>query len=889
MTNKLEVIRAGAGSGKTYDLCRTVAEAVVAGLDPARIMATTFTKKAAAELKGRIQARLLAGDGDASTSHRHADRLELAAIGTVHSVAHFMLSRYAIEVGLSPRLEVIAEEAADGIVAQQLGQFAQADWQELGELAKRIGVDDLNKRLLSLLSAKRSNRIGDDTFVAQMEASTGRVCQLLAPLGNLHEATIDQLHGLINDALAAIDTLGDTTGVTETAKKKLLQLRADRIPLWGKYPEAARLRAGVRSGANAALDVLRNHAAEVRSNRRLHQDLTRFSELLAGHTIQIESGYRDYKTERGLVDFTDLEILFLDLLLQDDLADQIRADFDLVLVDEFQDTNPLQLAIFQALRRLAARNRWVGDPKQAIYGFRSTDPTLVNRVWDNTQDVVRGELPDNYRSQKGLVDFVGAVFAPVLGSDAVQSPIKPGQPRGLERWIFDTRNQDDDARALANGILQLREQGVRFGDIVVLERANAPLPKLASAFGDVGIPYLYESAGLLATREGAILLAGMRLVLDRKDSLAAATIKHLLSDPEQDTPSWIIERLQAIREQKAEKETGAQGDGFKQPWDGDADFSRLESINRRITSPHSACQFVIEALDLPALIPTWGNAAQRSSNVDSMLRHIREYESQSLSAGQAATLGGAILYLETLASEEADIKYPPLGHNAVTLMTYHSAKGLQWPVVILSGLDSNRPPDMWKTIVGGGGQDVDNPLDGRMVRAWTWPFGKTDSRPPKIRTGSHLEDDGLASPEGQEQAEREAEENLRLLYVGCTRAETKLVFAHRAGKYSWLESLPNIDSILDCELDEGEYECDDLDTTYVLRRLAPDVETDAESTPARAPKTGSNRNSTASTPSGIQVRRTSPASKARAGSACPPNTTTADSLAATWNGRHCGD
>ena len=58
-------------------------------------------------------------------------------------------------------------------------------------------------------------------------------------------------------------------------------------------------------------------------------------------------------------------------------------DFDLILVDEFQDTNPLQLAIFQRLRQIAPRSRWVGDPKQAIYGFRDTDPELINEVWAN--------------------------------------------------------------------------------------------------------------------------------------------------------------------------------------------------------------------------------------------------------------------------------------------------------------------------------------------------------------------------------------------------------------------------------------------------------------------------------------------------------------------------
>ena len=79
----------------------------------------------------------------------------------------------------------------------------------------------------------------------------------------------------------------------------------------------------------------------------------------------------------------------LQLLQDESLAARLVEDFDLVLVDEFQDTNPLQLAIFQQLRRFSPRNRWVGDPKQAIYGFRDTDPELVDDIWNNARDATR--------------------------------------------------------------------------------------------------------------------------------------------------------------------------------------------------------------------------------------------------------------------------------------------------------------------------------------------------------------------------------------------------------------------------------------------------------------------------------------------------------------------
>ena len=821
----LELIRAGAGSGKTYDLCETVANAVGDGLDPARIMATTFTKKAAAELKGRIQSKLLTGTDDPEMNRRNADRLELAAIGTVHSVAHRILSRYAVELGLSTRLEVMSEQAAKRIVSEQLNDLPMEGWQSLVSCAGRLGIDDLNQQLLTLLDAKRGNQISDEDLRLQLQGSATRVCQLLSPLDDLPSPSFDELLNHVRDALNAFASLNDATGKTEKARKKLLDLRSERLPKWAAYAEASRLAAGKRSGADAALTALRTHGSEVCNFKGLHDDVKLFTDLLAQHTILIESGCQNYKTERGLVDFTDLETLFLDALSGEELVELIAEDFLLVLVDEFQDTNPLQLAIFQAIRRISPRNRWVGDPKQAIFGFRGTDPGLVGRVWEQSRDATTGSLPSNRRSQKGLVQFVGNMFEPIFGTDARQEPVKPSLPRGIERWLFQTTNQDRDAYALATGILELQHEGTRLGDIVVLERSNAALEKLAEAFEQAGIAYLFESPGLLSTREGVMTLAGMRLVSDRNDSLAAATIKHLLSDSSLTTPAWISERLVQLQSDRAEREFAeANGESplrWKQPWDGDDDLARLEGIDRQTASPHSVCQLVIEALDLPNRIAGWGDVASRCSNLDSILQHVASYEDQTLGAGQAATLGGAILYLEDLTSNGEDIKFPPLGHDAVTIMTYHKAKGLQWPVVVLSGLHSNRAPNVWQPAVGGGGEDIDNPLEGRSIRAWAWPFGMNDARPPKRRTGTSLDADALASPEGIQKAEEEIDENLRLLYVGCTRAESKLVFAHRAGKDPWLQRLPGIDSILPADAEAGEHELAGLDTSYVVRHLDP--------------------------------------------------------------------
>ena len=829
MTNPLEIVRAGAGSGKTTDLCESVAKGVAAGLDPARILATTFTRKAAAELKGRIQTKLLEGiNGDWTKSHGNADRLDLAAIGTVHSVAHQLIVRYAIPLGLSPRLKVLIESGSDHVLRDLWGMMATDGLNDLNLVAKRLSIDGLYEMMLRLLAVKRGNRLDNVTFRAHIEASADRVCQLLAPNGPSPTAvSSDMLYEAVAEALDKIEPLTDATKVTKNAVTQLRRLLAAKNPAWNTFIYAAKVSAGKTSGADNHLNDVRTHGGAVRLNRKLHDDIRLFNSLLAVQVIELERHYQSYKYDRGLVDFTDLELMFLQLLETPALELYLRADFDLVLVDEFQDTNPLQLAIFQALRRLARRSRWVGDPKQAIYGFRETDPQLVNDVWEYAVDASREKLASNYRSQRGLVELVGKLFAPIFGDETIQKPKKDSLPRGIERWIFDSSNQPGDCTSLACGVAKLRAEGVRLGDIAILERSNRLLKQVAEQLDNLGIPYLMESPGLLSTREGVLILAGLRLVADRRDSLAATSILHIFEDPTAATPSWFIERLRSIG---AARDAGAAAAGgstktppFSIPWENDARLALIDAIDAQTLSPFLVVQRVIEALRVPQLVSKWGDAARRSSHIDSVLQHAAEYEEMSRENGAATTLTGLIVYLQQLADNDADMRIPPLGHDAVTLLTYHSAKGLEWPVVILSGLNSTYDADLWSPVVAAGLPSSGPSQGERALRSWTWPFGYSEGPFRSRVSGSGLEEDAARSPEAKHQSAREADESLRLLYVGFTRAKHKLVLAHRKNRYEWLQRLTTTDGLLDPNLDEGEHPLTDIKTTYVVRRLNPDM------------------------------------------------------------------
>ncbi|WP_417393326.1 UvrD-helicase domain-containing protein [Gimesia sp.] len=816
--NQLELVRAGAGAGKTYNLCEIVAKAVEDGTDPSRILATTFTKKAAAELKGRIQAKLLSSLSIDQAAEQ-ADRLELAAIGTVHGVAHKLIKRYAVEIGLSPRLDVLTETSRDSTLGNLLVILPSSDWQELADVAGRMAINNLHQMVLKLLSCKRGNSISADAFQTQMNEGAERVCQLLLAEGSLEtDISVTELRQLAASTIEEISQLTDTTQKTKTALTKLAQIRTGAYPHWGSYLVAQRLDAGKKSGADRRLDALRTHAGVVRRNSNLHGDVRRFSNLLAEQTLRLEKEYVRYKSDRGLVDYDDLEIILLDLLKDERMSNQIATDYELIIVDEFQDTNPIQLAIFQRLRELSPRSRWVGDPNQAIYGFRGTDPALVNGVWENTKGAEHDPLKYNYRSQRGLVQLVGKLFSPLLGENVVQIPQREMQPRGIERWLINSKNQDQAALSLACGVRQLHQDGVAWGEIAVLERTNAFLKKIAQAFDELGIPYLLECPGLFSTREGRLLLAGLRLVADRHDSLAAATIVHLLGSETAETPEWLAERLSTIRAAESKGDVGNR----PRPWENDLRLLPLEHIDRKRMSPLQVVQLVIEALKLPSLVQQWGETVQRNSHLDSAIELACEYEENARSSGQAATLSGLILALEQMERDEKDSRKPPVGHDAVTLMTYHAAKGLEWPVVVLGLLKNARETDMWSPEVSGGGGEQ-NPLAERQLRYWPWPFGDDGGGFGELRKGSGLEVDALNSPEGQGRSDREAMESLRLLYVGCTRAKHKLVFAHQERKCDWLDQLSGVDQILDPGLEEAEHPLEDIETTFVIRKLSADM------------------------------------------------------------------
>jgi ATP-dependent exoDNAse (exonuclease V) beta subunit len=412
----------------------------------------------------------------------------------------------------------------------------------------------------------------------------------------------------------------------------------------------------------------------------------------------------------------------------------------------------------------------------------------------------------------------------VWGTEAALEPAHPGQTRGIERWLLQATNVDQEAEALAAGLLQLRREGTSLRDIAVLARTNKDAGRLGAACRARGVPALLELPGLLATREGALVLAGLRLVADRYDSLAAATILHLLDDAGEQTPGLLAERLEALRtrERARAAATEEQRSPEPPPFAGNPRLAPLEGIDRRTLPPAVLIRRIIDALGVGDRLRGWGDVAARAASLDGLVALAQTYEDEARGLGRTATLTGLITHLEGLAADETDQATPPYGIDAVTIVTYHSSKGLEWETVVLGGLDSVPKPRLWDADVRGGDPAGEDPLAGRGLRYWPWPFG-AGGRSRNLPPQTNLDQIALSSTEGAAAVEAAAGEEERLLYVGCTRARRRLVFAHRPDKAAWLAVLPDIDTLLPPTADPGEHPVPGVRTTYVVRHLTPEM------------------------------------------------------------------
>jgi ATP-dependent exoDNAse (exonuclease V) beta subunit len=536
---KIRFISAGAGTGKTSRLADLLQEMLLAGhVNPGGIIATTFTNKAAVELRERVRSHLLR-NGEAKL----AVGIGQAYIGTVNSVCGSLLVRFAFEARLPTIQRVLDPQTAQQILQQSVDEvIEEGTLEQLLRVAHHLALDEprhgqreepWRTALREIVDQARANAIDPEALRSFGSINADRLLKHFPPavgdnLDSLLADAVKEVRGGIRAAIAG----GKLTKVTEKYLQCLDDTERDLRTggmLWAQWNKLANEKPEARLQAMA--QEASRRAGMHTAHPQLHADLREYLTTIFNLAASALDHFATRKREIGAVDFADQERLLLDVLDHEEVASALREDLDLLMVDEFQDTSPIQLALFLKLARLAKHVVWVGDIKQAIYGFRGGDAALMQAVLASLPGLgaEKEALRQSYRSRPPLVALVNDVFATAFEGvdaseitlDAVRDDLEA--PIAVEDWWLEGSNGPARCEAVASGIAALMAEGVavmdrttggarrvRLADIAVLARTNPAVQELAGVLRARGVPSSTSQAwvtGAARDRAGARLFA----------------------------------------------------------------------------------------------------------------------------------------------------------------------------------------------------------------------------------------------------------------------------------------------------------------------------------------------------------------------------------------------
>jgi ATP-dependent helicase/nuclease subunit A len=773
------LLSANAGSGKTAVLTERFVRAVLEdGLDPGALLAITFTDKAAGELRSRVRARF------AELGSRAAARdTEGAWIGTIHGFCARVLRAHAVAAGLDPAFTVLDQSAAralreaafdEALAGLMAGQDGAARLDAL-DLAATWGVDRLRTAIAAVHDELRSR---GQTVPALPPCRPRRtVAAALGALGAAHAALAAEAEGWrtgpasLQDARAVLASCAVALGAGDAEAAGALGLKRAVDELKTDAAEAFRTACEEVGEALADREACGVHAL--------------LDELLGRYA----GAYAAAKRARSGVDYDDLELHVRDLFAAAPaIAEHYAERFARIMVDEFQDTNPLQLELLRALDR--GNVFLVGDELQSIYGFRHADVGVFRRL--RAEHVARGAaraLATNWRSRPELLGTINAAFGP---GHAHYVPLEPGRAEGpdaeprvellLTDACFDALEHEPgglaeavlagmppgtgvaraaEARAVARRVRGLVDAGqCRPSEVALLLRAATDLHVFERALELEGLPTLasggrgywlrqpvqdltsYLAALANPYDEGALLgLLASPLV-----GLSADGLAHLaLAARDGDRRAWDVVASGSAAARLGVADAAALAAFL--PWfQAERERAPRFGLDALIARAVERTGYDLHVLRLPG-------GRRRLANVLKLERLAAAYE-ELRGRDVRGFIDHADAEVEAEAREpEAPIELGDL--QAVQLMTIHAAKGLQFGVVVVADLGRQGRASLPDLLVDDRGR-----VGVRLVR-----LGETNVNAlayDELKVAAHA---------------AQAEEERRILHVAMTRAQERLILS----------------------------------------------------------------------------------------------------------------
>ena len=740
---------AGPGSGKTRVLIERFAWLVEEQkIDPSRILAITFTEKAATEIKQRLIQRFAERF---ETEPELRDSIERAWVSTIHGFCARLLRENAITAGLAPDFtvldqasaEAMAREAAENALDQM---FSERPVEMRGVLESLdLSTDDYGRKpdlARSLLDVYESMRVA-----GLRELPKARMAEDIWPRARELAATI----------LADGTARGNDVPLLREFASRLLAL-GDEVTL--EHFAAVRSKPSFHLGrigngtrAHAAARELKEEVALLLQQQWVAIWHAGSATLLREAISRIDALYREAKRREAAIDFAGLEEEAIRLLENDpELCERTSSRFDQILMDELQDTNALQWKLVALIRRSLFA---VGDINQSIYGFRHAEPAVFGKYRDSLIEAGASvdDLRENHRSVPGILSAVSRVLdgqkgiepRPLIASrcadgesvgPAVELLVgQVGEATGVDQEQVDA--EEVEASMVAARIREFcpdnRGSGVALKDIAILVRALGATKPFERALDRFGIPFVVSGGRtFLEAREIRDVMALLAALVNPLDQIAVVGVLRSPLVGMSDESIFALGR-----------------NGWR------AEFERWFGKLRAMAG--FAAPDLLLALALDECGYAAGLTDRARANVEKFLAHIRREHRR-----QPRLLAELLESLEALRATQSEAEAPPPeAGNVVRVMTIHAAKGLEFPIVFVSalhrGIDQSRPVIASSPQAGLGAK-------------WRNPFtgaGQPDRAHKKIV---------------EEIKEREAAEENRLLYVAMTRAEDHLILSYAEKK-----------------------------------------------------------------------------------------------------------
>ena len=774
-------INASAGSGKTYRLTHQLAELIKEGkVRPDQIIMTTFTVKAANEMKEEAK-KVLYDEG----LFTQAAQLDQAMIGTIHSVANSLIMKYWFLLGLSPDMGVMAEEDTKFYISQSLSELpTQEELKQLHSFCESVGF---KHGYLSGMSGMNYDfwksdikKVIDYTTNYEVENYDRSIRESLDFLRQfVHESvSIDYTSRELKEVLSEHKSFLESRAVNEKNKKRLNELnllwRGVDNPSIDWYKRLGNLLNALKECGPKAGEM-REKLAGLWHSKLVYKEQEQYIQILFRMAQRWRESFREFKRERNLLDYNDMEKYLYDLLSDAEIGKEIAQGYHYLFVDEYQDCSPIQVKIFDRLSELMEHSYWVGDYKQAIYGFRGSDITLTKAVIDRISTGRNGcemaaPLDVSYRSLPDIVKVCNETFKKTFANVLDESSVVLKDHRTNDNDICSLRYWDltgQEHAQIEDHIANLIQQGVKPSDIAVLGRSNATLNDLAKRLtATYAIPaYCREGQRLSEMRATPLFRALLALLLSEKDSLAKAKIA-ILTESDYGTKRIIEEKLLLDADQtRRERE-----------YLNDVPLvKRLLALRPKLEqqSVSSLVETMIIELDLYNEVKKIDQEGNTSTCLTTIIQAGYAYEQHCLQMTLPATVSGFMEYLTIIdPMVKGDV-------NGVQLLTYHSSKGLQWKYVILTQLNegkTNSKKCVKQNIYGVHFHYAEKPSQATpypevyiSVLPFIYGSGNTTYVPDDIQ--SQIEETPLYHAAIEEYI---SEEN-RLLYVGMTRPRDVLI------------------------------------------------------------------------------------------------------------------